>query len=317
VTTGRQIADPVFSDGLVFTIGQEIAGDHEQAFVAALDAATGAERWRFPIDPVLESTFGGITVADGTVYVDTIMGALFALDAATGQPRWLSNLTAKEGDYLEHLTAPAVDHGAVYVADGSRLHAVDTTTGKERWRFRPDADHESLRIPTVVDGIVYLPGNHNLYAVDAQSGKELWRFTTEGSLGNDLAVVDGVTYLSTGSSDNPADVAHLYALDAKSGDQLWRFDTEGYVSVPAVVGDVVYVGTGVQRSDGKQEGAVRALAAANGKERWNFPVAGFATAPVVVEGHVYVGAESQSDAGGNLILYAIGGTPATTDAAHQ
>src|SRR5262249_31080309 len=42
VTTGRQIADPVFSDGLVFTIGQEIAGDHEQAFVAALDAATGA-----------------------------------------------------------------------------------------------------------------------------------------------------------------------------------------------------------------------------------------------------------------------------------
>src|SRR5262249_59223118 len=38
VTTGRQIADPVFSDGLVFTIGQEIAGDHEQAFVAALDA---------------------------------------------------------------------------------------------------------------------------------------------------------------------------------------------------------------------------------------------------------------------------------------
>jgi outer membrane protein assembly factor BamB len=314
VTVGQQVADPVVADGLVFTEGQEIAGDHRQAFVVALTATTGIERWRFSIDPILDSTLGGITVADGTVYAGTGMGALFALDASTGEPRWMSNLEANgEEDEIMYVTAPAVAGGVLYVADDETLHAVDAATGEELWRLRPNADHEWLRTPTVVGGIVYLPGINDLYAVDAQSGEELWRFTTESSLGHGLAVVDGVIYLGTGSNDNTADIAYLYALDAESGRELWRFDTAGYVSIPVVADGTVYVGTGVEGVRGKTGGAVLALAAPDGEELWSYPVGGMATSPVVLGGRVYVSTWTPRAHDEDQNLFAIGGTNATTD----
>ena len=61
--------------------------------VAALDAATGVERWRYThVSRAKTLCCGpanrGVAVAGGLVYVGTVDGRLVALDAANGAVRW-------------------------------------------------------------------------------------------------------------------------------------------------------------------------------------------------------------------------------------
>jgi PQQ-dependent dehydrogenase (methanol/ethanol family) len=61
--------------------------------VAALDAATGRERWRYThVSRAARLCCGpanrGVAVANGLVYVGTVDGRLVALDAGTGSVRW-------------------------------------------------------------------------------------------------------------------------------------------------------------------------------------------------------------------------------------
>jgi len=65
-------------------------GARTDGYLAAFDAATGAERWRFPTTAprsMSEPTFPVVAVAAGIAYVgggDTIL----AVDAASGAERW-------------------------------------------------------------------------------------------------------------------------------------------------------------------------------------------------------------------------------------
>ncbi|HJX88112.1 MAG TPA: PQQ-binding-like beta-propeller repeat protein, partial [Gemmatimonadales bacterium] len=61
--------------------------------VAALDPATGRERWRYVHEARTQKLCcgpanRGVAVADGRVFVGTVDGRLVALDAATGRRLW-------------------------------------------------------------------------------------------------------------------------------------------------------------------------------------------------------------------------------------
>jgi outer membrane protein assembly factor BamB len=308
VTTGGTDVDPAFGDGLVFTQADDSVAGHAQVFVVALSATTGAERWRSYIGSGWTESVAGVTVEDGTVYVATGSGSLFALDESTGVPRWLFEVVDLPETRQEELGLPAIAGDTVYVAGGNLLYGLDKETGEKRWRYGTDDKEDRLLIPTVAGDTVYVAGDHAVYAVAAESGEERWQYAVESTADKGLAVVDGVLYLGTGEYDDPTQPSLLAALNAESGDELWRLDLEGYVSTPAVVGDTVYVGTGVKHSDDRQEGAVLALAAADGEERWSFPVEGIANSPVVVDGRVYVAAKTILNSGPTQIVYAIGGT---------
>lgn len=90
-----------------------------QPTVLALDAATGAERWRQPVGRAAPPAPLGLAVSNGEVYAGGGGNTLAALDAATGAIRWRVQLGSPV------LSAPAVVGGVVYVgcADGS-LYAV-------------------------------------------------------------------------------------------------------------------------------------------------------------------------------------------------
>ena len=60
---------PAIVDGIVYAAGDD-------GVLVALDAATGTEQWRFPLDGAV--TFGPILV-DGKLYVSTGNGILYAL----------------------------------------------------------------------------------------------------------------------------------------------------------------------------------------------------------------------------------------------
>jgi alcohol dehydrogenase (cytochrome c) len=115
------------------------------AQVIALDAASGAELWRWkkelPADLMqLHPTNRGVALYGDKVYVATVDAHLVALDARTGKQAWA--VAVGDPKALQYITlAPLAAKGKIMVGSsggetGVRgfVAAYDAATGKEAWR---------------------------------------------------------------------------------------------------------------------------------------------------------------------------------------
>jgi outer membrane protein assembly factor BamB len=311
--TGNAIADPSLDNGLVFTEASAIAGQHQQTSVVALDAETGVARWQFPIGPSVESYRAAVTATDGSVYVTTGMGTIFALDEETGNPRWLYQV--EQGDDMTGLTLsyPAISDGAVYVTGGTTLYALNAETGEELWDVSADDESEVLGTPSVANGIVYVGGEYAIYAVDAQTGDEQWVMDADSPGGTSVAVVDGVVYTAGGSETDPSIAGFVSALSADTGSKIWHLDLKGYATTPQVVDDVVYVGAGATQPDGTVAGGILGFSTADGTVVMNTAISGAVTRPVITGGAIYIASTSTTPDGQQGTLTVIGGDSAPVD----
>lgn len=245
------------------------------------DASDGGdELWRFETDDDVRSS---PTVVDGTAFVGSNDGFVYAVDAESGDERW--RFEASRG--VE--TSPTVVGGGVFVASGDRLYALDAETGVEAWSAAVDTGGPTgTPSPTVVDGRVYVGvEDEGLRTFDAATGSELWHFDVGDSIRASPVVADGTVFFGGYST-------YAYALDAASGDPRWTerldYDVKGLT-----VGDgTLYAGT--------QIGRLHALDPETGSERWRFEVdrGNVATTPTVAGGTVFVGS-------GGGTLYAVNG----------
>ncbi|USQ89924.1 serine/threonine-protein kinase (plasmid) [Streptomyces phaeoluteigriseus] len=252
------------------------------------ESSERSPRWTFSTDGAVESSSA---VADGTVYVPSMSGNLYAVDAVTAKRRWISRISKKG------VSTPAVANGTAYVSsEDGYLHAVDAATGKKRWRFYIGAWGIFGSSPVVAGGSVYVGGGDNmLHAVDAATGRQHWTFEVAGVLGvsTSPAFADGTVYASDGNN--------LYAVDAVTGKKRWSykgtFESE-FMASPVVTNGTVYVGT--------SSGMLYAVNATNGKKKWSYlhgDPGGMHSAPTVANGTVYASlAHGWDDDGGLLAL---------------
>ena len=243
---------------------------HSGVYASAPLTSFGGLQWRVQTGGMVQSS---AALHEGTLYIGSGDGRLYALDAATGTQRW------QFGTGRAISSTPAVAGGLVFVGSRDNTYwAVDEKTGEERWRLETGRDvpfpwgFESGDLytssPTWAAGTLYVgSGDGHVYAVDPKSGSVRWRFATDGRVRSSPAVADG--RLFAGSADGT-----LYALDAKSGRELWRFDTEGHrlesgkfgfdrrtiQASPSVAGGRVFVGS--------RDGFLYAVDAATGKQAW-------------------------------------------------
>jgi outer membrane protein assembly factor BamB len=147
---------PAVAGDLVFdAVGIE-ALDPAAMAVVALDAATGASRWRYA-SPDQAEVYTPAVVA-GRAYIVGLDERVVALDATTGSQVW----TVTTGAPNEAL--PAIVDGTVYVAtNGGTLQALDAGTGSERWR----ASIQGVPYAPIVTGGLVLVGTSVglLYAI--------------------------------------------------------------------------------------------------------------------------------------------------------
>ena len=115
-------SSPTVSNGTVFVGARD-------GWIYAIDAATGAEKWRF--DHKISWINTSPAVLDGVVYAGSSDAQFVqALDAATGKELWRTTTGTT-------WSSPAVAGDVVYAGDGAgRLHALDRKTGKLLWSFR-------------------------------------------------------------------------------------------------------------------------------------------------------------------------------------
>jgi len=151
-------AAPVVADGTVY-VG-EASQTREDGFLTALDGRSGEVDWRRELPGAVRSS---VAVTPDAVFAAGEGGAggfVVALDPSDGSPLWgRQDLGAAVDD------APVVANGSVYLVDrNSRVRALSTANGRERWTY--DADDELHGPPIVADGSLFVVGDeYSLHAL--------------------------------------------------------------------------------------------------------------------------------------------------------
>ena len=286
-------SSPVVWDGVVFVTAID-GPRRETQIVEAVDAETGALRWRHTLassQPVEVTN----TVAKGAptprvdaerVYYLFESGDLGAL-GHDGKPVWSRSLKAEygaiEGYGLGSSLAASDEALFVLVAhDGpSYLLAVDPATGETRWKADRPA-RSSWTTPLVVPGsggeLVVVSIDGMVEAYDAGTGERVWWL--DGLSGNRLPspVVAGERIVVP-SQDSGSNLA--LPLDhrgrVRNEQVLWRGQSAtASMSSPVVTGESVWFTN--------SRGVIRSLELESGRSRWAVRLGSPAWATPIVNG---------------------------------
>ncbi|WP_432164699.1 PQQ-binding-like beta-propeller repeat protein [Streptomyces sp. bgisy031] len=267
------MSSPVVADGMVY-IGTWDTDGAQGNGVHALDLATGARKWHFATDSLVQST---PVVHDRTLYVTQMRGVLTAIDAATGKQKWSYTLpgTSVSGRYDGYVYGGPTVFGSTvyyfgYTTTGSHLVALHAATGKELWNSPVDRGWWASSAPTVYGGKVYVHGSRGgLHIYKATTGGQLAVANGHGGVAHSTPVIADGRVFTTDFQGNDARNL-LLARDAMTGKELWRYQSTGVSkdgagqpgASAAVDGSVVYAGF--------TDGQVAAFDTATGRKLWSF-----------------------------------------------
>jgi len=245
----------------------------------AIDAATGQEIWRFPINNQVV-TSPSIS-HNGIVYIADKKN-LWALNQKNGNIIWSQSLLEPRGkveavtDFLIFINNRNTDigsydaktgsliwtfplywyHPKYYIREnkiyipyaGSGLYIIDTSTDKQYILNKADSIFDS----SLHGNHIYYITLHNIVAFNTKNETETWRRELVFSK-NDyprLGMYEQIIFVEGTES--------LTALDSKTGDLDWTTSIS-YPTNPSVIGDTVFVMEGYSR-------IIRALQIATGKQ---------------------------------------------------
>ena len=234
----RMTAEPVAAGGLIYTLDS-------RARVSAV-ATDGTIAWSKDLTPAGSRnpdavSGGGLTIADGRLYVSSAFGALHALDLRSGAEVWTKQFDAP-------LTAPASVAGnrVFVVASDSTAWALDAATGKTDWQL-PGAPSVAAMVggaaPAIAGDLVLLPTpGGELIAARRDNGQIVWRTVVAGTrigvayasitdVTGDPVVAGNTVYVGNQSG-------RVMALDTRDGSQIWATQEAAYGPVWPVGGSV-------------------------------------------------------------------------------
>lgn len=221
---------PNVSNGIMYATAIVDLPQGSTTVTLALDAATGALRWKGPTTGAPDA----LAVARGLVHTaGAIGGYVSAYDASTGAEVWS---VFDCGEYCP-VSSVAAAGRLVFLAYLGSPRGMNALTGQTAWIASEGAVSYSGG-PAIAGNAVYL-GNgldEEVVAWNAFNGDVLWRAPLPGgTTGSSPAVANGVLYI--GSDDG-----RLRAYDAATGEPLWESPDLGtpFQASPAVSDGMVY-----------------------------------------------------------------------------
>jgi outer membrane protein assembly factor BamB len=272
--------------------------------VVALDAATGAYRWRFETDGDVESS--PTLAPDGTLYFGADDAKVYALNASDGVLKW--TFSFPDGSDTDSSPALGAD-GTLYIgSDKGTLYALDGQLGVLKWYFQT-IDKISGAPAVGVDGTVYVCALNSdktksvTYALNGLTGSQRWVATHDSQSAPSVAIsrdgsvfVTGVALPITTNGVSTPGRAVVWALDGHTGAQKWERRLEpGSAGVTAVSIDaagILYVQA--ERSiTAEGVGKLSALDPLTGSILWEFVTNGSSNSiPMIgADGTVYAGSD--------------------------
>jgi outer membrane protein assembly factor BamB len=244
---------PVLTPELAIVAGSGYGTDEEWTSVRAYDRATGEPRWHHRV-PGVGNTIAAPHLQHGVVYFASYDGHAAALDAATGTSLWervldvdccgvhgvaisddvmllsiatgLVALSTADGHELWRYELPnfelantrpvLVDHVALLLDLGGKLHAFDARTGALQWEMQtPWGDTARSMAPMATDGhhVFVLTGvvHPALSAINLTTGNVRWT-QRPGAWSYSMVASNGVLYV--------ANAHQVLTFDANTGATL-------------------------------------------------------------------------------------------------
>jgi outer membrane protein assembly factor BamB len=190
--------------------------------VYALDAATGALRWKFQTGDVVHAS---PVVANGTLFIGSWDSWFYALDAATGQQKWRFK-TGEDHDIYNQVgiqSSASVADGMVYFGcRDSNFYALDAATGEKKWAFNNKGSWV-ISSPSIKDGKVYFATSDTslVYALDAKTGAIAFSLKFQGwPFFSSPTIAGNMLYIGSHSGK-------LIAIDLAAQKPAWEFATDG------------------------------------------------------------------------------------------
>ena len=200
VTQHGNGGSPVLHDGLLFL---SVDG-YDTAYVVALDAATGDERWRTPRRQPISQAYSTpllITVGDRDQLFSIGAFRATAYDPASGDELW----EVSYGDGFSNVPAPVYGHGMVYIATGFQVPSLiavradgqgDVTGTHMAWMLRRGAPLTPS--PLLVGDELYLVSDLGVATcVDAVTGTIQWQQRLGGNFSASPVWADGRIYFQS------------------------------------------------------------------------------------------------------------------------
>lgn len=179
-------------------------GNGAEAYVAALDTATGKIRWKTPRRKPADQAYSTplvITVGDRDEVVSVGAYRAAAYDPMTGQEIW----RVSYGDGFSNVPRPVFGRGLVYIATGFQTPSLiavrpegkgDITRSSVAWTISRGAPYTPS--PLIVgDDFYYVSDTGVLSLADATSGKIVWQQRLGGNYSASPVFADGRIYFQS------------------------------------------------------------------------------------------------------------------------
>ncbi len=188
--------------------------------VYALDAKTGAVKWKFHTGDVVHAS---PAISGGTLFIGSWDSYFYAIDATSGKEKWRFKTGEDPGihNQVGIQSSAAVAGGTVYFGcRDSNLYALDAATGKKRWSFSTKGSWV-ISSPAVLNGKVYFATSDSalFYALDAASGRQVFSLSFKFPFFSSPAIAGNTLYI--GSHDGK-----LTAIDLITQTRAWDFQTD-------------------------------------------------------------------------------------------
>ncbi|MGH3243308.1 MAG: PQQ-binding-like beta-propeller repeat protein [Spirillospora sp.] len=221
VIQGRPVA-PRYTDASFCVADGTVYVSLEGRVVYALDARTGAHRWRIqpPLnadvivpDPYL--TTGFPAVSGNTLLLPTGDGLLYAFDRSSGRQRWtaVTRPSPTAVGASRRRSAPLVGDGLAFVRSADTVRALGAEDGRVRWGRETDP---SAGEPVLANGILHVPGKADVTSYDPSTGRTIQRLDLGAQRRRPTALVPGHEALYV-----VAGVDTLIALGLRATRQRW------------------------------------------------------------------------------------------------
>ncbi len=255
VEVGLGYATPLLVGDAIFQFVRQ--GDDE--VMLALDAATGATRWRsaypaqFDMSPATARHGAGPkstpAFRDGRLHAHGMTGSVTAWDAATGERLWHVPGTGVHPLYHTSMS-PLVRDGLAIVHvgghDDGALTAFDAATGDVRWSWDGDGPAYGSPMLFAFDGVpqvVVFTQNH-FVGVEFESGRLLWSrpFTTPSDTTSQTPARFGDLVIQNGRSNGITAFRVVREGTGWTTEDVWSTDEASLHMANPVVGDSVLFG---------------------------------------------------------------------------
>ena len=260
--------------------------------LVALDAASGAIRWRQRLDAPLT---GAPAVDGNAVYVVGRDGSAAAVAVDSGRILWQVPGTPSASGMIG-ASSPAIGDGEVYFPFASgEIAAVSKDGGERSWGAAVAGKRlgrayavvgDITGDPVVSGGVIYAgTAAGRTVAIEAATGKRRWT-ANEGAL-NPPLVVGGSVFVVN-------DEARLVRLDAGTGDVIWSVEMPYFVKAKPAKRKGIYAHYGPVLAGGRivvasSDGALRLFDPTNGAMLASVDIpGGAASAPALAQGLLFV-----------------------------